>query len=204
MKRVTFFFFVFFGIFAFVNNSVSAQEFTPTVTQNNQTTQSALIKYDLAYPGILPDNPLYKLKVLRDKISVSFISDTKKKIDFYLLQADKGILATAMLVDKNNISLAEQTALKAENNFTLISDTLRSYYYRQQPDISDPATKAFLQKLKIASLKHQEVLNSLLKRVPKDRQKTFKTVIYFSKINIENIEKTTQDYKLGRGSFSSK
>lgn len=194
-------FFLFLAL-SFVNLA-SAQKLTPTLVPSTQATQSSIIKYDLAYPGILPDHPLYKLKVLRDKISLALISDPVKKIEFYLLQADKGILAAAMLVDKNNISLAGHTSLKAENNFTLISDMLRPYYYRQRPDLSNPATIALLKKIKTASLKHQEVLNSFLKRVPQNQQETFKTVIYFSKINIENIEKTTEDYRLGKGSFEN-
>lgn len=194
------------GIFSFVfslalllviysDNLVSAQELTPTLTPSTQATQSPIIKYDLAYPGILPDHPLYKLKVLRDRISLVLIGDPIKKIEFYRLQADKGMLATAMLVDKNNIPLAQTTALKAEHNFTLISDALKAYYARQQPGPYKPLDKALVQKLKTASLKHQEVLNSLLKRVPKDRQKTFETVIYFSKTNIDIVEKTIKEYE---------
>lgn len=140
-----------------------------------------IINYDLAYPGILPDNPLYKLKVLRDKITILLINDPLKKIDFYLLQTDKGILATAMLVDKNKISLAEETALKAEHNYTLLIDEFRKIHDR--PDAS------FFQKLKTASLKHQEVLESLIKRVPENKQKTFKTVIYFAKRNLDQVNR---------------
>jgi hypothetical protein len=137
------------------------------------------IKYDLAYPGILPDNPFYKLKVLRDKISLALITDPLKKMDYLLLQADKGILATAMLVDKNQISLAETTALKAENNYTLIANELN--YLSKKPK------NELFTKLETASKKHQEVLTDLLKRIPKNKQKTFLQVIDFSKRNLETI-----------------
>lgn len=193
-KKLIVYFIILISLLLFTHRPFFAEE-------QKESTASSIVKYDLAYPGILPDHPLYKLKVLRDKISLTFISDPRKKIDFYLLQADKGILATAMLIDKNKISLAEQTALKAENNMTLISDALRPYYYRQRPNLSSPQTKTMLQKLKTASLKHQEVLNSVLKRVPKENQKTFETVLYFSKVNMENIEKTTKDYESGKEGF---
>ena len=113
-----------FFLLAFAKNS-SAQhiETTPTPTS---PADLAKIDYDLAYPGILPDNSLYKLKVLRDKLSIMLISDHYKRIEFYLLQADKGILATAMLIDKNKVKLAEETALKAEHNMTLITFELKS------------------------------------------------------------------------------
>lgn len=154
---------------------------TSLANETEDSSKSATIKYDLAYPGILPNNPLYKLKVLRDKITALLISDPTKKIEFYLLQADKGILATAMLVDKNELKLAEETAFKAEHNMTLLTYELKK--------ITKKPSSAFINKLKVASLKHQEVLNSLLKRVPSDKQKSFVAVDNFSKTNVQTIEK---------------
>lgn len=160
------------------------QTITPeptSVETQNQATPSPTIKYDLAYPGILPDTPLYKLKVLRDKIIIGFINEPLKKIEFYLLQADKGILASAMLVDKKEMALAAETALKAENNFTLLTQELPRYRKKLGSD--------FYNKLKRASLKHQEVLLSLAKRAPKKEKKTFEIVADFSKRNWETVEK---------------
>lgn len=158
---------------------------TNIYAEENNTTESAelknKIKYDLPYPGILPDNPLYKIKVLRDKLSTFLMSDPKSRIDFYLLQTDKGISATVMLVDANKIDLAMPTALKAENNYTLI--TQEFYRFKQKPN------PEFFQKLKTASQKHQEVLESIINKVPKDKQKTFKDVLYFSKQNLKTVEK---------------
>lgn len=186
MKRMLLLIAVFFfitTIFFTTPPTVLAQEATPIPTQDEKVTTQTFIKYDLAYPGILPDHPLYKLKVLRDKISVGLISDPQKKIDFYLLQTDKGILAMAMLVDKKKIELANETALKAEHNFTLLTYTLGAL--GKKPD------EAFFEKLKTASLKHQEVLNSIVKRVSKEDARKFQTVIDFSKRNW----KTVDEYK---------
>lgn len=152
----------------------------PDLSEEKQATSPAFIKYNLAYPGILPDHPLHKLKVLRDKISAVLISDPRKKIDFYLLQADKGILASAMLVDKGKVDLAAETALKAEHYYTLITQELYKLPTRPQEDL--------YKKLKTASLKHREVLSSLTKRVPKEKRKTFLTVNDFSKRNWQSIE----------------
>lgn len=155
---------------------VHAQEETPSPTP----TLFSYVQYDLAFPGMLPDNPLYKLKVLRDKFISASILNPLKKIDFYVLQADKGILATAMLIDKNKIDLAQITALKAENNFTLIAPQL--YMLPQKPN------KDFFKRLETAGLKHQEVLASIIKRIPKEKQKVFEQVIDFSKRNLRTIE----------------
>lgn len=156
--------------------TMHAQEITSTPTP---TPNPIYVKYDLAYPGMLPDNQFYKLKVLRDKFIAASIFSPLKKIEFYVLQADKGILAAAMLIDKNKIDLAQATALKAENNFTLISPQL--YMLSKKPN------KDFFKKIEAAGLKHQEVLMAIIKRVPKDKQKIFEQVIGFSKRNLQTI-----------------
>ncbi len=171
-----------FGIIIF---ALTSSAYGRELIANNQTVISPApsptpVKYDLAFPGMLPDNPLYKLKVLRDKISEALISDPQQKIGFYLLQTDKGILASAMLVDKNEIDLAAQTALKAENNYTLIAQEL--YLLPKKPN------KAFFDKLKNAALKHQEILSSLGMRVSEDKRKIFFTVADFSKRNWQSIQ----------------
>lgn len=180
IKYLVLFLLIFF--LAYSPSQTFAQELKETMAPiaPPQSTQSATIEYNLPFPGILPDHPFYKIKVLRDKISAALISDPLKKIEFLLLQTDKGILATAMLIDKGKVDLAEQTALKAEHNYTLITQGL----YRLPIMLQE----AFFKKLKTASQKHQEVLASLVKRVDKDRQKTFLTVIDFSKRNWNTIE----------------
>lgn len=157
------------------------QEETPTPIEEKPTpAPKPTIQYNLAYPGILPDHPLYKLKTLRDKTSAAFIKDPKKKIEFYLLQTDKGILASAMLVDRKKIDLATHTAFKAEHNYTLLTYELGKF--RKKPDAD------FFKKLKTASLKHQEVLTSLAKKVAKNDAKKFQQVIDFSKTNWKTVE----------------
>lgn len=150
-------------------------------------TQPQFIKYDLAFPGMLPDHPLYKLKVLRDKISAALISDPRKKIEFRLKQTDKGILASAMLAEKGKIDLATQTALKAEHNFTILSQEVDNH----QEVLDD----ALLELLEVAALKHQEVLLSLAQRVPEDKRKTFLTVADFSKTNMQFIKQSVKTYR---------
>lgn len=137
------------------------------------------IHYDLAFPGILPDHPLYKLKVLRDKIVEYFKGSAQDKVPFFLLQTDKGISATAILVDKRNFPLASQTLLKAEHNMTKLVDALRQFP-------SSPSAQ-LLDTLKTASKKHLEVINVLALRVPEDERKTFATVADFIVRNLTSI-----------------
>lgn len=183
IKALSFLITLFFAAFVIVQYAHGQEQVTTVPTtkpSQSAITSTAKVQYYLAYPGMLPDNPLYKLKVLRDKITQGTISDTKKKVEFYLLQTDKGILAAAMLVDKGKIDLAAQTALKAENNYTVLIQEL--YRFDSKPN------NQFFKKLHTASLKHQEVIKNLLPKIPRNKQKTFLNVIDFSKRNWQSVQ----------------
>lgn len=80
-----------------------------TVTQATPSSE-----YMLPYPGMLPDNPLYTLKVLRDKIYDFFTRDPVKKTQFKLLMADKRMnMAKILSQQKGNNSLASDTIVDA-------------------------------------------------------------------------------------------
>lgn len=142
-------------------------------------TESAIFKYNLAYPGILPDSPIYKLKILRDKITEILISDPKSRAEFFLLQADKGILTTSILVDKKEIKLAKQTALRAENNYTSLTFELKKIH-NIPTELSS--------RIKTAALKHQLVLNSIIEKVDEKDKADFIQVLNFSKTNLSTVE----------------
>lgn len=170
------FFFLFVG-------STFAQEVSPTVTP---TPTPASVKYDLAFPGMLPDNRLYKLKVLRDKITLFLTRDPMKKAEYHLLLADKRIHMAAMLVDKGNIELAKETALKGENEYTLLVFLFKDVV--RKPD------KNFYEKLEKASLKHQEVLEQMVSKVDAKDKKDFETVVYFSRKNLDELKTIYKNY----------
>lgn len=76
------------------------------------------VEYTLPYPGILPDNPLYKIKTFRDKLISFLISDPLKKAEFDLLQSDKRLAGAMYLLQNNsqkNAALAIDTISKGEN-----------------------------------------------------------------------------------------
>ncbi|OGK29803.1 hypothetical protein A3F29_01895 [Candidatus Roizmanbacteria bacterium RIFCSPHIGHO2_12_FULL_33_9] len=171
-------FILIFIIFLFLLSS--SNSFSQEITSPSADRQSTPSSYQLAYPGILPDHQLYKLKVLRDKLIPLFISSPQKKIEFYLLQTDKGIFATSMLVKKGKIDLAKETGLKAEHNYTILTYIVKSNKW----SISDKEYK----KLYDAALKHQEVLQSIIKSLPKNQQETFQKIFYFSKQNLNEIK----------------
>lgn len=141
------------SVIFFINlQSVYAQDaLTPTASP------SPTIDYPLPYPGILPDNPLYFMKALRDKVVSFFISGPLKKAEFDLLMADVRLNAAQYLFVKgeSKYSLAETTISKGENYF-YNSLIMVSEAKQQGMQVND-----FVSKLIIASQKYQQVIKEL-------------------------------------------
>lgn len=114
--------FFFFFLYATRASSIFANEdaqrdiYTASQAAPIQSESSSMpVDYQLAYHGLLPDNKLYFLKVLRDRLIDFLISDPLKKAEFYLLQADKHATSAVALFVKGKQELAETTISKGEN-----------------------------------------------------------------------------------------
>lgn len=138
--------------------------------------------YTLLWPGILPDNKLYKLKILRNKIIEKIIISPVKKVEFDLLMADKTIYASKLLADKGKIALAKDTALKGENYYSML---VQNYNHALLKGKKIPFSLD--QKITLAAIKHQEIFRELENKVNSDDKKTFQIVGYFSRINYQFI-----------------
>ena len=108
--------FLFLFVFVFNTNGVLAQEVIVS-TESAMATQSSSpkIEYNFVYPGILPDNPLYFLKTMRDRVVSILISDKLKRAEFDLLASDKRLVASSQLVKRNKDALAITTLSKSNN-----------------------------------------------------------------------------------------
>ena len=112
-------------------------------------------QYDLPYPGMLPNNPLYVLKQARDWILDKLIMDPVKKTEFYILQGDKRLAMGMLLSTSGNGVLSEQTISKGEkymNNALTTLLTLKAQGKDVPAYITDHLTQALA--------KHAEVLTS--------------------------------------------
>lgn len=114
------------------------------------------VEYTLPYPGILPDSPLYFLKVVRDNLLGFFKSDPLKKADYSLLMADKRLTSASALVDKKNYPLAITTLSKAGNYF----DQAIQKAAKAKGEGKDASE--ILNRLWVASQKHQEVIYQMV------------------------------------------
>lgn len=134
-----------------VSQTTPSPQVTPTPTPK--------INYYLPYPGILPDHPLYKIKMLRDQVWLLLTSDPAKKAELLLLFADKRIGAGEVLIRGNKVSLGISTLIKGEK-----------YFERAMAEVNKAKEKGVKvenvsAKLKSAPLKYEEVLTNLKESV---------------------------------------
>ncbi len=138
--------------------SIPTQGITPTPSVTPKA-----VHYDLPYPGILPGNPLYSLKALRDKFMEILTADPSKKTNFYLLQADKRLAASLLLFDSGKHELGEQTLSKSQNYLEeSINEVGAARGMNENVD-------EVAEKLQVSSKKQIEEINKLL---PKEKGQT--------------------------------
>ncbi len=106
--------------------------------------------YFLAYPGILPDNPFYWLKMIRDRLLLT-LSTSSQKTEKLLLYADKRLGAGKSLIEKNKVQLGVTTVTKGEK-------------YLEKAVLEWEKTKddEFKNRLSKAIDKHEEVLKEIV------------------------------------------
>ena len=148
---------------------------TPSVTS-----PIVAVDYTLPYPGILADNPLYPLKILRDNIIGWLINDPLKKANFDLLQSDKRLQIGTYLIkqDKTKAPLAISTISKGENYLT---DSVNK---AQQATKQGEATTDILRTLHTAILKHEQVMQMLEIQVSSS-QKNALNMLYIHDLQLD-------------------
>jgi hypothetical protein len=136
------------------------EEMKDAVQMEEQKTEDSKVDYYLPYPGILPDHPLYWLKMIRDKVMISFATSSEQKMQRLLLYADKRIGAAQALIDGGKKELGVTTATKAEK---YLERTISEYKKLQG---TDKATPEMATRLSKATAKHLEVLMEMVDQVP--------------------------------------
>ncbi len=131
-------------------------------TSSAEATQSANViavktDYYLPYPGILPDHPLYWLKMLRDKIVLKLTNDPQSRFERLLLYADKRIGAAEVLVKGRKFDLGVSTTLKSENYLDQAAQQL------QQLSENNKATAIMKDQIENSTTKHRQILEIMRK-----------------------------------------
>ncbi len=152
-------------VFIFSQN-IFAQSFSPSPAASSTPTPIIEeVEYTLPYPGMLPDNPLYNLKAIRDRIIEFLISSPFKKAEFYLLSSDKRFNSGYYLILKDKDDMGVLYISKS-NNYMSMGIT--------------EATKAkeqgvpLLQTMKIAIKKHTQLLKDLEGKVDQENKSKLK------------------------------
>lgn len=114
------------------------------------------LDYNLPFPGILPDHPLYPMKEIRDKILLNFTRDPVKKYHLNLLFADKHLIMGQLLVEKGNIPLAQKTFIKGEKYL------LATIVQLQKLKAGNILPEGEVDKFKMACDKHEQVIYNLM------------------------------------------
>ena len=135
---------------------VSGEE---VVFEVEEATDEAEVEYQLAYPGILPDHPLYWLKMVRDRVWGWLVFDPVKKADWLLLMADKRIWAAEMLLEKGMGRLAVTTASKAEKYLE------RAVLKLKEAEIRGREVAEVKERMGRAVAKHRQVLRRMVRRL---------------------------------------
>ncbi|HLD26380.1 MAG TPA: DUF5667 domain-containing protein [Patescibacteria group bacterium] len=167
-----------FAIFIFFTSIIFNIYPSPIHGQEEIRIESKKISYDLPYAGMLPDNPLFFIKNVRDKILEFATRDQIKKASLYLLFADKRIRMAIELSEKGKWELATVAVEEAEKYLAKINPLLVDAQKQGMSSGSD-----FILTLKLSIEKHREVIESLLKNVPQgERVKIEKSLSINQKI----------------------
>lgn len=114
------------------------------------------IDYTLPYPGLLPDSPVYVLKVARDNLMLFLIRDPVQKSFYELLLSDKRLAAGKTLIENGKVTLGVTTIVKSEDYFQTSVE--------QDLNMKSGKTSDLTAKLVVSANKHGEVISNLLSK----------------------------------------
>lgn len=123
------------------------------------------VVYDLPYPGILPDHPLYFLKIIRDRINEFLTRDSLKKAQLYLNYSDKRVAMALALSAKGKHQAALTSFSKGEKYFEKII-----YLLKEAKKQGNQAPSSFVEIIKLSNAKHNELIGEIMKAAPQGLQ----------------------------------
>ncbi len=141
---------------------------------------------DVSDPGILPDSPFYFVNGWGRAIRLAFAFNTQKKAELALRFANEDALAIKKLCDKGEYKLTEKQCEKFQEQFQRAIQTMEKAK-QQGKDI-----EALIEKLKGNHLRQQQVLISVLEKVPEQAQLGVLNAMANSSFGLENAVERIQ------------
>jgi len=117
--------------------------------------------YELPYPGITPENPLYIFKQIRDRVQEFLIRDNLSKAEYLLTSSDKRAHIALILTEKGKTRQAVEVLIDAEQKALSIPPLLR-----RSKEQGVAAGESFIYTLKLSNAKHKEIIGELVKLIP--------------------------------------
>ena len=175
LKNVVLGFVFFFFVFCFSHIIVKSQELK---------IESKQVAYTLPYPGILPDNQLYPIKLLRDNFLCFFTRDSLKKAELELGFADKKVSMALELANKNKWVATRKILQEAENHYYQIIKNI-NLSEKQGGGVGGE----FISKVELSNAKHKSVIEGFLKNIPEGEIKNFESILKTNKDIKEKLNK---------------
>ncbi len=149
---------------------------SPTPKPSDGSREQVTVEYQLPYPGqVLPDNPFWSVKAGRDRLWYMISTNPSKKSELALLYADKRLVMSKVLFEKGKSDLAFSTLSKGEKYLEL------AVIEEKAARAKGMDTSTLLTKIGIASLKHREVIEEILKLAPEDAKPEIVKISDYSK-----------------------
>lgn len=146
---------------------------------------------EVSDPGILPDSPLYFTKSWGRAIRSFFTLDTQEKARLALRFANEDALAIKKLSDKGEYQLAEKHCEKFQEQFQ------RTIQWMEGARQEGKDVEELIEKIKENHLRQQQVLASVLEKVPEQAREGMLNAIANSSIGLENtIERIQGKHKM--------
>ncbi len=135
---------------------------------------------EVSDPGILPDSPFYFVKSWGRAIRLSFAFNSQKKAELALRFANEDALAIKELCDKGKCELAEKHCEKFQEQFQ------RAVQRMERVREEGKDVEALIEKLKENHFRQQQVLASVLEKVPEQAEEGILNAIENSSFDLEN------------------
>jgi|SRR3989344_2359612 len=159
-----------------------------TAEMGGLSTQSGVrIEYYLPYPGILPDNKLYAIKMVRDRVRLWLTFGDEKKVARELEYADKRLGAAVALIEGGKKELGVRTYTKAEKYLeSAVSRTMKMSSLGLD-------VKSWLLTLSKAAAKHAELGVMLSARLEGDEKVVFEQAVRVTQVLGERLEQALRE-----------
>ncbi len=162
------------------------------------TSAGASILDRLPKPEIMPDNPLYILKIWYEKIIIFISFGDVKRAERYSKLAEERLQEAEQMAKEGKNELAQRALVEYEkylNKALEKADELKKQAQEEAKQKAKDEINRALEKVSESTLKNQEVLLRIYQLVPEPAQEAIEKVIKLTKIGYERATEAVSGIK---------